>query len=779
MTAILTRSRQPEPPSAPPARTPGSGAGSVPPTGPSPLVGVGTELALVAVTAAAALGLARLFADWSFAPPVLLAVLGGHAVAWACRRFGLGLAASAAVSAAGLALAVAWLVEIHTTTLLLPGPATWQAVADDLRVAWERFGDVKAPTPPLRGFVLAAVAGAWLAATTSDFFAFRMRARFEAMAPAFTLFVFGAILGADKLRLPVTALYLATIVAYALFSEASRQSRATSWFAGRARDGDSSILRTGAVLGGVAVVAAVVIGPNLPGAGSAGLISWRDGEQGGSRSRVTVSPLVDIRGRLVDQSNTELFTVRSDRPSYWRLTSLDRFDGTIWSSLGTYQPTRATLPGAGTGRELAQDYQVGALGSIWLPAAYRAERVEGVRGARFDRDSGSLLAESESVDGLAYRVVSVIPELDAAELSAASQEIPRDLAEEYLALPEAFSSNIIAEARRVTGGAASNYEKARRLQDYFRSGIFDYSLDVDPGHGVDAMERFLFATRAGYCEQFAGTFAAMARAVGLPARVAVGFVPGARLDDGRHHVAGRDAHAWPEVYLGEYGWVAFEPTPGRAAPGTSAYTGVAETPETNSTQVTLPTSTSTTAPGTPPSSTPEEEQQVESQTSDAKDGAGTSPLRRALLVLAGVLAGYLAGVPAGRRWLAGRRRGHATTPTQQVLVAWTEAEEALGQAGRPRRPAETPGEYAARTAPTLGDAGPQLALLASETTAAGFSATGAPPSAVPPAQQAAVAVVEELKAQAGPLKRAQWALDPRPLVSGRLGHLGRGGGAPK
>ncbi|MFP5316975.1 MAG: DUF3488 and DUF4129 domain-containing transglutaminase family protein [Acidimicrobiia bacterium] len=779
MTAVLSRSRRPEPPPASPARTPGSGGGSLPPSGPSSLVGVGTEVALVAVTAAAALGLARLFADGSFILPVLTAVLAAHALAWACRRSGLGLLASAAVSAVGLVLAVAWLVEPHTTTLLLPGPATWSAIADDLRIAWERFGDVKAPTPPLRGFVLAAVVGAWVAATTSDFFAFRMRARFEAMAPGFTLFVFGAILGADKLRLPVTALYLATVVTYALFSEAARQSRASSWFAGRSRDGDSSILRTGAALGGVAVLVAVVIGPHLPGAGRAGLVSWRDGQEGGSRSRVTVSPLVDIRGRLVDQSNTELFTVRADRPSYWRLTSLDRFDGSIWSSLGTYQPTRATLPGAGQGRELLQEVQVGALGSIWLPAAYRPEHVDGVRGARFDRDSGSLLAESESVDGLAYRVTSVIPTLEGAQLAAASQDVPDAVAADYLELPSAFSPNIVLEARRVTSGAASNYDKARRLQDYFRSGIFDYSLDVDPGHGVDAMEQFLFATRAGYCEQFAGTFAAMARAVGVPARVAVGFVPGARLDDGRHHVAGRDAHAWPEVYLGEYGWVAFEPTPGRANPGTSSYTGVTETAETNSTQGTIPTTTSTTVAGTPPSSVPEEEQQLESSSTAPDEADESSPLRRALLALAALLVGYGAGVPAGRRWLAARRRRQAATPTQQVLVAWQEAEDALGQAGRPRRASETPGEFAARTAPGLGDAGPHLARLATQTTAAGFSAAGAPAAAVAPAQQAAAAVAEELKAQAGPLKRAQWALDPRPLVSGRLGHLRRGRSAPK
>src|SRR5207253_3253245 len=73
---------------------------------------------------------------------------------------------------------------------------------------------------------------------------------------------------------------------------------------------------------------------------------------------------------------------------------------------------------------------------------------------------------------------------------------------------------------------------------------------------------------------FAGTFAAMARAIGLPSRVAVGFTPGVLEADGLWHITGRQAHAWPEVFVAGYGWVAFEPTPGRGAPGAEAYTGV-------------------------------------------------------------------------------------------------------------------------------------------------------------------------------------------------------------
>jgi len=97
---------------------------------------------------------------------------------------------------------------------------------------------------------------------------------------------------------------------------------------------------------------------------------------------------------------------------------------------------------------------------------------------------------------------------------------------------------------------------------------------VPPGSGAGALERFLFETRRGYCEQFAGAFAVLARAAGLPTRVAVGFTPGDLGNDGRYRVRGLHAHAWPEVHLEGAGWVAFEPTPGRGNPTAEAYTGV-------------------------------------------------------------------------------------------------------------------------------------------------------------------------------------------------------------
>ena len=116
------------------------------------------------------------------------------------------------------------------------------------------------------------------------------------------------------------------------------------------------------------------------------------------------------------------------------------------------------------------------------------------------------------------------------------------------------------------------YEAAITLQDWFRSE-FDYSLEVQAGHSNSAIEGFL-RDRVGYCEQFAGTYAAMMRTLGIPARVAVGFTPG-NFNGERYSVLGKNAHAWPEVWFDELGWVPFEPTPGRGAPGAENYTNVA------------------------------------------------------------------------------------------------------------------------------------------------------------------------------------------------------------
>ncbi|MEA2716468.1 MAG: hypothetical protein QOI99_785 [Actinomycetota bacterium] len=736
------------------------------------------ELSLMAVTVASVVGLNRVFADGSFLPTVVGAAVVSHMVAGVARRLNLHPLAAAGVSALGLVLFVAWAIEPHTTALGIPRGATVAAVASDLRTAWARFGVVVAPAPVTRAFVLVCSLGVWLAAGLADLFAFRVRARFEAVVPSFTVFLFGAVLGAARHLVGFSALYLAAVLAFVVLADAGMRSTSGAWFGTRGAQGDGAVLRAAAVVGLVAVAAGVVVGPRLPGARSGALFGFADRPGQRGPARVTVSPLVDIRGRLVDPSGTEVFSVASAAPAYWRLTSLDRFDGSIWSSQGSYQPAKGSLPDGiatrGPEQLLTQDFAIGGLAAIWLPAAFRPDRVVGsVPGLRYERDSASLLTDRDTADGMRYRVESALPTLTAEELASAPAAVPAAVAQRYLDLPAAFPDSVVAQALEVMGDQTTPFAKARALQDWFRSD-FSYSLDVEPGHGDDAIVRFL-RDRVGYCEQFAGTYAAMARVAGLPSRVAVGFTPGALGADGRYHVTDREAHAWPEVYITGYGWVAFEPTPGRGQPGAEDYTDVApaaaESPTTPDTSVPA-ASTPAPSPGatTPPPTTGQ-------QPVPAAAEPGRSVLSRLLsvglflLLLLPVAA--VAAVPLLRRELRRRRRLAATTPAQRVLVAWDEAEEDLFATGLGQQRWETAAEYAARVGPVGGEVvSRSLGVLTADAEAAAWSGTGVGTDVAVRAEETAAALGSALRADATALCRARWALDPRPLLRGR----GRGRG---
>ncbi|MEA2842452.1 MAG: hypothetical protein QOJ69_123, partial [Actinomycetota bacterium] len=664
----------------------------------------------MAVTVTAVVGLSRLFADGDFLAPVVAAAVASHVLAAACRRMGLHPLLAAAASGIGLVLFVTWVVEPHTATMgVIPGPDTWHAFGTDLRDAFSKFGEVKAPVATTRGFVLACVVGTWMAAWLADLFAFRMRARLEALVPSFTIFLFGAMLGADRHRVAVAALYLSAVLAFVVLADLSAKAASTTWFGHRSADGQGAILRGAVVVAVVAVAVGAAVGPRLPGAASAGLFGLGD-NPGGSRSpRITVSPLVDIRGRLVEQSDLEAFVVASPEPAYWRLTSLESFDGSIWSSRGTYQRVKGSLEpdivSGGAVDPLRQEFTVGALSSIWLPAAFRPSKVTTpVPGMRYERDSASLLTDESTGDGLRYTVESEVPRFSEAELAAAPGGAPPDVAERYLSLPADFPAEAAAAAREATAGQTTAFGKARALQDWFLDN-FTYTLNVPPGHGNDAIVRFL-RDRKGYCEQFAGAYAAMARSIGLPARVAVGFTPGTLDDAGRYHVSGKQAHAWPEVYLSGFGWVLFEPTPGRTPPG-SNYTGTpagggnqdGAAPDGSSPATTAPPSPAPSdSPPTPTTAAPDPSPQEPPQGS-ASDGLG-APLA---ILLAVVLAGLaVAAVPLARRVRRDRRRSAASTPAERVLVAWDEVEEDLGVTGLGRLRHETTTEYAGRVGPVAG-----------------------------------------------------------------------------
>ena len=291
-------------------------------------------------------------------------------------------------------------------------------------------------------------------------------------------------------------------------------------------------------------------------------------------------------------------------------------------------------------------------------------------------------------------MLSILPRLNPDDLSVGTAGLDTEFLARFTRLPETTRPIARRFAAEAVGGATDAYGQALALQNWFRTH-FRYSLDVRPGHGTQALAAFLdpLGSRSGYCEQFAGAYAALARSLGLPSRVAVGFTPGEQAEDepGTYIVRGANAHAWPEVYFAGVGWVPFEPTPGRGAPGAEAYTHVAPAQADEDETVvptTVPNSVTTGSIAPRPGS---DEPLPEFFDPDAGNDRGLSATQAVALVLALVAGTWLVGVPAvaALRRARNRRRSHGH-PDLEVTDAWDDSVRALALLDLVPHGAETP-----------------------------------------------------------------------------------------
>jgi len=373
----------------------------------------------------------------------------------------------------------------------------------------------------------------------------------------------------------------------------------------RAPVGAPALLGTGSLVIVFALGAGVVGGVSLTPPGEAtriDLASIQNISIGSGGPRVVLSPLVEIQSQLQTQSNVKLFTVLSDQPQYWRVTALDEFDGNSWRSSYSYGSASGSLnPEISSGQgetpsNLKQSFALSDFGTEWLPAAFEATRVRNYSSENFeigyDGASSTLFVDSErsSVNGLTYSVVSDIPSYTTAQLQQVTYSDYNDRdyfnqtdVSRYSELPSDLSDAARRLAQEVTAEAGTPYGKALALQQWFREE-FTYNLDVERGHSIDRVEDFL-EVRQGYCEQFASTYAMMARMLDIPTRVVVGFTWGETdsadaamadefsdvdlgddIPEAAFTVYGRHYHSWPEVLIPGAGWVLMEPTPSRGPP---------------------------------------------------------------------------------------------------------------------------------------------------------------------------------------------------------------------
>ncbi|MBI4201605.1 MAG: hypothetical protein HY532_00630 [Chloroflexi bacterium] len=292
--------------------------------------------------------------------------------------------------------------------------------------------------------------------------------------------------------------------------------------------------------------------PNIPSfAPAPGILAPTGGDPSAGGRYVSLGYV----GTAADQA---VMHVRSQVPSYWRGRALDTYDGQGWVA----SDPRVTLLHAGGLSFQFPDWRQQQARQGWYGQTfYIASDQANVLFAGY-YPAQVYLAEAEPPQFLArgtvYRVVSGLASLAPGALRAdrADPEDPR-----YLAIPP-LTPRLAALAETVVADAQTDFDKAALLEQYLLNN-YSYDLKMEPvPEGGEAADFFLFDLGRGYCAQFATAMAVMARHVGLPARVVVGYAPGV-FDQmsGAFTVRTGDAHAWVEIRFRNHGWVAFDPTP--------------------------------------------------------------------------------------------------------------------------------------------------------------------------------------------------------------------------
>ncbi|MBI3763181.1 MAG: transglutaminase domain-containing protein [Chloroflexi bacterium] len=259
---------------------------------------------------------------------------------------------------------------------------------------------------------------------------------------------------------------------------------------------------------------------------------------------------------------------------YWRARVFDHYENGRWT---TTDRARLDLKGNDRGLQLpryAARKPVTVTFILYTPATStlygvpqpyafsRDAQLELNVNAAGEADISAARARQVVVQGGSYTVLSSLSTADEAQLRSAGTAYPAEIRERYLQVPDSISARTRALAHDVAADQFNAYDTAIAIQNYLRTHI-TYSRNIaNPPAGQDPVDWVLFAYQKGYCNYYASAMTMMLRAVGIPARVSVGFAQGAfDLDTGLYRVVESDAHAWPEVFFPGYGWVEFEPTP--------------------------------------------------------------------------------------------------------------------------------------------------------------------------------------------------------------------------
>jgi transglutaminase-like putative cysteine protease len=237
---------------------------------------------------------------------------------------------------------------------------------------------------------------------------------------------------------------------------------------------------------------------------------------------------------------------------YWRAVVLGDFDGATWTRGRRVRNGNISLKVSGA--PVRQQITLEASTARWLFALDLPAQLPRVPGRHvgvtreFEIASDQPVEQRVRYDVVSYPEYSLEPEPDINDLAR------------WLALPSNIDPRARAWARELAR-LPDPAERARTVLRRLHNENYVYTLEPPALPGANSIDDFLFGTRAGFCEHYAGSFVFLMRAAGVPARVVTGYQGGERNPlDGYYLVRQSDAHAWAEIWLHGRGWVRVDPT---------------------------------------------------------------------------------------------------------------------------------------------------------------------------------------------------------------------------
>ena len=176
-------------------------------------------------------------------------------------------------------------------------------------------------------------------------------------------------------------------------------------------------------------------------------------------------------------------------------------------------------------------------------------------------------AGGSAPSGEPYQLTASVSAAPPDDLRAAGSDYAPWVWTRYTQLPPDLPPRVAELARRIAAGAPTPYDQALAVEAYLKNNL-TYNLAIDPPpFGADGVDHFLFNSREGYSEYFGSAMTVLMRSLGVPARMTTGYTAGQPAAGGNLYiVSDHHSHGWTEVYFPGYGWIPFEPTPGKAIP---------------------------------------------------------------------------------------------------------------------------------------------------------------------------------------------------------------------